>query len=248
MDKVKKKHIKKIITWVSLAAVVALLAAMPLIARQEAEADGPVASILSAEVKTGSIASTLRGGGTIEAENVEEIKLPSGVKIEGFLVKNGQFVTEGQPLAQVDKVSVMTAITEVNETLKFLREELEDARDETVSSSIKATAGGRVKKLFAQPGESVQEVMLRDGCLAILSLDGLMAVKLERALPISTGENVTVTLAEGEEVTGRVESNLDSIVVITIEDEGYEPGQTVTVTDENGKRLGQGSLYIHNAW
>ena len=248
MDKAKKKRIKKVITWISMAAVVALLAAMPLIARQEAEADGPVASVLSAEVTKGSISSTLHGGGNILAENVEEVTLPSGVKIEGFLVKNGQFVKEGDPLAQVDKVSVMTAITEVNETLEFLREELEDARNEKVSSSIKATAGGRVKKLFAQPGESVQEVMLRDGALAILSLDGLMALKLEQALPISTGESVTVTLADGKEVTGRVESNLDNTVIITVEDEGYEVGQTVTVTDEAGNPLGQAPLYIHNAW
>ena len=150
MDKAKKKRIKKIITWVSLALVVALLTAMPLLARQEAEADGPVASILTAEVSKGTIVSSLHGGGTVSAETVEEVKLPSGVKIKEFLVKNGQFVEEGTPVAIVDKVSVMTAITEVNETMKYLRQELEDARNEKVSSSIKATAGGRVKKIFAQ--------------------------------------------------------------------------------------------------
>lgn len=248
MDKAKKKQLKKIITWVSMALVVVLLAAMPLIARQEAEADGPVASVLSAEVTRGSITASLHGGGNIQAETVEDVKIPSGVKIEGFLVKNGQFVTAGQPLAQVDKVSVMTAITEVTETLEYLRDELEDARDEKIDSTIKATAGGRVKKIFARKGEAVQDVMLRDGALAILSLDGLMAVKLERELGISTGESVTVNLADGKEVTGRVESNLDNVVVITLEDEGYEVGQKVTVTDADGKRLGQGVLYIHNAW
>ena len=248
MDKVSKKKLKKIITWAAMGGVVALLAAMPLLARQEAASDGPVASVLSAEVTEGTISSALHGGGNIEAENVESVKLPSGVKIEGFLVKNGQFVTEGTPLARVDKVSVMTAITEVTETLEYLQDQLEEARDEAVASSIKATAGGRVKKIFAGKGESVQEVMLRDGCLAILSLDGLMAVKLERAMDIRTGEAVTVTLEDGTEVTGRVESNLDNTVVITVEDEGYEVGQSVTVTDEDGKRLGQGRLYIHNAW
>ena len=247
MDKVTKKKVKKVLTWVSLALVVALLSAMPLIARQEAEADGPVASILSAEVTRGTIASTLHGGGNIAAENVENVKIPSGVKIEGFLVKNGQFVTEGTPLARVDKVSVMTAITEVSETLEFLREELENARNEKIDSAIQATAGGRVKKIFAQKGESVQEVMLRDGCLAVLSLDGMMAVKLEQQLPLTTGESVTVTLADGSEITGRVESNLDGVVIITVEDEGYEIGQTVTVA-KDGEVLGEGELYIHNAW
>ena len=247
MDNAKKKRIKKYITWGVMAAVVALLALMPLLARSEAEADGPVASILSATVEKGTITTALHGGGTIAAEDVEEIKLPEGVKITEFLVKNGQFVTEGTPLVAVDKVSVMTAITEVSETLDYLREELEGARNEKIASNITATAGGRVKKIFAQPGDAVQDVMLRNGALAVLSLDGLMAVKLEQDLPLSTGESVTVTLADGEEVTGRVESNLDGVVIITVEDEGYEIGQIVKVSLD-GESLGEGSLYIHNAW
>lgn len=246
MDKAKKKRIKKYLSWISMALVVALLTAMPLLARKEAEADGPVASILSAEVTRGSISSSLHGGGTITAETVEEVKLPDGVKIKEFLVKNGQFVTEGTPVAALDKVSVMTAITEVSETMEFLREELEDARDEKVSSAIKATAGGRVKKIFAQKGEEVQEVMLRDGALAVLSLDGLMAVKLENDLALTTGESVVVLL-EDKQLSGRVESNLDGVVVITVEDEGYEIGAKVTVM-KGGVNLGEGELYVHNAW
>ena len=38
MDKAKKKQIKKITTWVLLAALVAGLTAMPLLAKAEAEA------------------------------------------------------------------------------------------------------------------------------------------------------------------------------------------------------------------
>lgn len=247
MDKAKKKRIKKVATWVALAAVVALLTAMPLIARSEAEANGPVASILTAEVFEGSISTALQGGGTISAERVEEVTLPDGVRITEFLVKNGSFVTEGTPLACVDKVSVMTAITQVSETLEYLREELEAARDDQVPSQIAATAGGRVKKVFAQKGESVQEVMIRDGALAVLSLDGMMAVKIQGAASLTTGEHITVTLADGRDVDGRVESNLDGIAVITVEDEDYEIGQQVTVS-RNGEALGEGSLYIHNAW
>ena len=36
MEKAKKKRIKKVISWVAMALVVAMLAAMPLIAQQEA--------------------------------------------------------------------------------------------------------------------------------------------------------------------------------------------------------------------
>ena len=58
MDKAKKKQMKKVVTWALLAALVAGLAAMPLLAKEKAEADGPVASVLSGTVETGSITST----------------------------------------------------------------------------------------------------------------------------------------------------------------------------------------------
>ena len=248
MDQAKKKQTKKIVTWCLLAALVAGLAAMPLLAKAEAEADGPVATVHSGTVEAGSIRTALHGGGTLTTEDIEDIRLPSGVKITEFLVKNGDTVTAGTPLAAVDKVSVMTAITSVEDTMAYLQEEMKSAREEKVGSTISATAGGRVKKVFAQKGDSVQEVMLRDGALALLSLDGLMAVEIEKKLEILTGETVTVTLADGEDVTGRVASNLDGVIVITLEDQGYAIGETVTVTKKDGSEVGTGELYVYNAW
>lgn len=248
MDKAKKKQVKKIVTWSLLAALVAGLAAMPLLAKKGAEADGPVASILSGKVEEGSIRTSLSGGGTLAVEDMEDIRIPSGVKITEFLVKNGDRVTEGTPLAAVDQVSVMTAITSVTDTLEYLQSEMKSAKNETVSSTVSATAGGRIKKVYGQKGDSVQRVMLEHGSLALLSLDGLMAVKIERKLDLPTGQSVEVTLADGTEVTGRVESNLKGEIVITVEDKGYAIGEKVTVKTNDGDRVGNGELYVHNAW
>ena len=248
MDKVKKKQLKKAVTWALLAALVAGLAAMPLLAREKAEADGPVASVLSGTVETGSITTALHGGGTLSSEDVEDIKLPSGVKITEFLVKNGETVTEGTPLAAVDSVSVMTAITEVTDTMEYLQSEIRSAKEEKVSSTVSATAGGRVKQVFARQGDKVQEVMLEHGALAVLSLDGLMAVKIEKKMELPTGSSVTVTFWDDTEAEGRVESNLDGTIVVTVEDDNYAIGQKVIVTTDEGKRVGSGELYVHNAW
>ena len=248
MEKAKKKRIKKVISWVAMALVVAMLAAMPLIAQQEAEADGPVASILSGAVEMGSLTASLRGGGTLTARKGETVELPDGVKITEFLVKNGELVTEGQPLATVDKVSVMTAIVQVQETLNALQKEMADVRKQTVSSTISATAGGRVKAVYAQAGDSVQDIMLKYGALAVLSLDGLMAVELNQPTALATGDSVNLEFSDGETVTGRVESNLDSHLIITVEDEGYAIGESVTVTTPDGQMLGIAPLYVHNAW
>lgn len=248
MDKAKKKRVKKYITWICIAAAVVLLAMMPLMARSEVEEDGPKASIHSGTVQTGTISMALHGGGTLAAETAEDVKLPTGVKITEFLVKNGDIVKAGTPVAAVDPVSVMTAITEVNETLEYLREEMEDARNETVNGTISATAGGRVKQVFAQSGDRVEDVMLEHGALAVLSLDGLMAVNLQQDMPLTTGDSVCVTLSDGSPLEGRVESNLDGVIIVTVEDKGYTIGENVIVTTADGQRVGSGSLYIHNAW
>ena len=130
MDKTKKKQIKRIIALVCIVVVVVLLAVMPLLAASDAEAEGPIASILSESAAMGSIASAVKGGGTLAEEDPVEITIPQGVMLTEFLVRNGDTVAEGDALAAVDRVSVMSTITQVQESLEYLAEELEAARDE----------------------------------------------------------------------------------------------------------------------
>lgn len=182
MDNAKKKRVKKYVSWICLAALVVLLAVMPLMARSEEETDGPTASILSGTVEVGDLETALKGGGNLAAGNAVNITIPTGVKITEFLVSNGDVVEEGDPVATVDKVTVMNAILEVQDTMEYLQDEILDAKDDTVSSTISATAGGRVKQVYAAAGDSVEDVMLEHGALAVLSLDGMMAVQLERKM------------------------------------------------------------------
>ena len=248
MKKAKNTQRKKYILWICMALVVALLAALPLMATPEEEAEGPQASILTGTVQPGNIQTVIRGGGNLEAKDQESIQLPEGVKITEFLVTNGDLVTEGTPLAAVDRVTLMEAIVQVQETLEYLQKQMLNTKDDTVSSYIRASAGGRIKKLYGQPGENVREVMLRDGALALLSLDGRMAVTLERDMDLATGDTVCVIFDDDTEVEGRVESSLKGTIVVTIEDEGYPIGESVTVTTNEGTRVGRGELYAHNTW
>ena len=248
MEKQQRKRIKKYISWGLIVAVVATLAFLPTIASQDEPESGPQASILSATAQQRSISTAVLGGGTLAAEDAIEITVPAAVKITDYLVSNGDVVAEGQAIATVDRVSVMTAITQVQETMKDLQEQLNDAGSETASSEVTATAGGTVKNIYAAAGETVQDVMLRDGALAVLSLDGLMAVQVEKRTSLSGGDEVCVTLSDGTELDGRVESNLEGILTVTVEDKGFAAGEEVRVTTPDGDRIGSGELYIHNAW
>lgn len=239
----KKKSIKRYILWGVLVLLTVCLAVMPLMARQQQEEDGPVASILSTNASVRSIRTAVHGGGTLDAGEPEMVDLPKDVKITEFLVKNGEMVSEGDPLASVDKVSVMTAITEIQKSMASVEKQMEDVRDEKAETTVSATAGGRVKAVYAKEGDRVESVLLEHGALAVLSLDGRMCVTLNAKSNLSTGSGVTVTLADGKEVAGRVESNVNGELVITVEDKGYKAGQTVTVAD-----LGTGTLEIHSPW
>lgn len=243
-----KKNIKRIIAFVCMVAVVALLAAMPLLAKQDEKEDGPRASILSGTVSTGSIDTELIGGGTLAEEDAVNISVPAAVKLTEFLVSNGQMVTEGTPIASVDRVTVMTAISQVQETLEYLSEEIEGASEVSTTEKVTALAGGIVKILYAEEGESVQTVMLEHGALAVLSLDGLMAVDLEAESALAVGAAVTVTLSDGTETAGKLVKNLSGELTVTVEDDGYAVGDAVQVTAEDGTAIGSGELYIYSPW
>ena len=243
MDKTKKKNVRRYILWGVLAVVVAGLAMLPALARQQDAQDGPVASVLEATVKEGSVQTTVRGGGTLEAGDGEDIELPAEVKITEFLVKNGQEVKKGDPVAKIDKVSALTAVTEIRTSMAAVEKQMETFSDEKSASTVTAPAGGRVKAIYANPGDSVTQVLVEHGALALLSLDGRMSVTLTVSSQLIPGDSIPVTLDSGKTVTGRVESNLNGELTVTIADNGYAVGDTVTL-----EGLGSGSLEIHNPW
>ena len=243
MDKTKKKSVKRYILWGVLALAVLWLALMPLMARQQQTEDGPQASILSANATVSSIQNSIHSGGTLEAGEPEDITIPKDVKITEFLVKNGDMVSEGDALAAVDKVSVMTAITEIRDSMSTVEKQMESYSNEKAATEVSAAAGGRVKLVYAREGDRVESVMLEHGALAVLSLDSKLCVRLTAGSDLATGETVTVTLADGKEVKGRVESNLSGELVVTIADKGYAVGQTVSVAG-----VGTGELEIHSPW
>ena len=243
MDKTKKKNVRRYILWGVLAVVVAGLAMLPALARQQDAQDGPVASVLEATVKEGSVQATVRGGGTLEAGDGEDIELPAEVKITEFLVKNGQEVKKGDPVVKIDKVSALTAVTEIRTSMAAVEKQMETFSDEKSASTVTAPAGGRVKAIYANPGDSVTQVLVEHGALALLSLDGRMSVTLAVSSQLIPGDSINVTLDSGKTVTGRVESNLNGELTVTIADNGYAVGDTVTL-----EGLGSGSLEIHNPW
>lgn len=128
MDSKKKASIKRYVSFGGIALVTALLAALPALTAKNVD-EGVKASSLMTTVQTRSIDRVLPGGGPLEAAEAAKVNIPDGVKVTALLAANGDEVEAGTPIASVDKVSVMTAIKSVQDTL------------DTVSKDLAAAAG-----------------------------------------------------------------------------------------------------------
>lgn len=243
-----RKQRQKILIWGGIALLVLTLAVLPVLAANKDAAQEQQASILSGAVEYGSIETKIVGGGQLASEAAVKLEIPEEVKLTEYLVGNGDTVSEGDAIAKVDRISVMTAITGVQDTLDELSKEILDAEDDQAATTVKAKVGGRVKVIYAQAGESAQDVMLQHGALAAISLDDVMAVKILCASDLDAGDPVSVTFPDGTQTIGRVEQNLEGILTVTMDDDDYAVGAEVTVLTEDGNRLGKGNLYIFNQW
>lgn len=248
MEASNKRKKKNVIFAVATILVICLLVATPLLLENAQETGSRDASILSAKAEVGSLRKTLSGTGTITEQDAEDVSVPDGVKVTDYLVENGQFVKQGDPVATVDKVSVLETISSIRETMSELETEMETIRSGSEYTYISAPAGGRVKAVYATLGDSVQDVILKHGALAVLSLDGLMAVRFPAEGTVMIGQRVTVVLADGTEVAGRVETLVDGEATVTFSDEHGSIDETATVLNTSGQRAGSGSIYVHSAW
>ena len=244
---VKKKKHSPLLWIIPVAAVILLIVIVKMLSRgSSTEVSETEATVYSATAELSDISTVLPGAGTLTEETAEELTLASDVEISKWYVSNGDTVEEGDVLASVDKVSVMTAIASVQEIITELDEELLEHEDEEISDEITAGADGRVMAVYATEDASVVDVMYEYSSLMLISLDGSLAVEIETDADISAGDAVVVTLSDGTEIDGKVESFINGTTVILVSDEDAALDDEVSVTTEDGSAIGTGSLYIHS--
>lgn len=246
-NKKTRKKVIKVIAVIVVAVIVIGGIGLMLLGRARSAQAGKAAgsSVRSYEAKYGTISTTVSGTGTLETDDVENIDLLSLVEVDTVYVKAGDTVQEGDLLASMDPVSVTTALKTLQEQMDELDDQIKDEQGETISSSIKSGLSGRVKKIYATEDDRVTEVMEKNGALLLLSLDGKMAVDIEASSGLSAGDTVTVTLSDGTEKDGTVESIQGNKAVVTVTDNGPAYEEEVTVS-KDGKDMGSGKLYIHS--
>ena len=200
---------------------------------------------MSTKVQTGNLSTTVVGTGTLKNDTANAVKIPDGITVDEVMVESGDAVKAGEVLAIVNQASVTKTLSQIQDELAELDEEINDTKGDKESAYIKTYIAGRVKKIYAETGENASAVMQEKGSLLVLSIDGKMAVSLEGVSDTGAGDDVTVRLSDGSEKEGTVESASEKASVITLTDNGTSVGEKVTVLDESGEEIGSGELYIH---
>lgn len=244
--KAKRSKKKKILSLIIVVAVTGTLGAVVYRkVRRPMAAATKTDNVQQTEVKKGSISNTITGTGNLELDDAEAVTIPSGLTIEDVLVESGDYVSAGTVLANVDSMSVQTAMDEIQSELKELDEKIHTCQEDEDENTVVSSVSGRVKAVYVEEGSDVTDIMTEKGALMELSLDGYMAVSIEKADSVSEGSSVLVTLSDGTVVDGTVASSEGSNMVITVTDNGTILGDEVSVSDSDGNLLGSGTLYIH---
>lgn len=123
MDKKRKASVRRYVILTILVLLVIGLAVLPSLSGSGEEENK--ASILSVEAKAGSVSRSLLGGGPLEGGEAVEVKIPEGVKLRELLISGGDYVQKGDKIAAVDKVSVMTAVTEIQDSMQSILKDMQ---------------------------------------------------------------------------------------------------------------------------
>ena len=241
----RRKRLRRVIIIVAVIFVALVMVVSHLRKNVDARFAATQKDVQSYTVAPGTIHTLVSGSGVLEQVDEEDVTVPAGVEVDEVIAEAGDAVAKGDLLAKVDMASVVDTLSSTQDQIKTLDKKINSAKSDTASTSVTTSVGGRVKKIYAQVGDNVVSSVTENGALALLSVDGYMAVDFESD-SCARGDAVTVTLSDGTAVEGTVESATLGTVTVLVTDNGPAMDEEVTVADAAGKTLGTGKLYIHS--
>lgn len=241
----RRKRLRRVIIIVAVIFAALVMVVSHLRKNVDARFAATQKDVQSYTVAPGTIHTLVSGSGVLEQVDEEDVTVPAGVEVDEVIAEAGDTVAKGDLLAKVDMASVVDTLSSTQDQIKTLDKKINSAKSDTASTSVTTSVGGRVKKIYAQVGDNVVSTVTENGALALLSVDGYMAVDFESD-SCARGDAVTVTLSDGTALEGTVESATLGTVTVLVTDNGPALDEKVTVTDAAGKTLGTGKLYIHS--
>lgn len=242
-DRVKlPKKKRKRWPWVLLILVTALVL-MIVVIRGRSEPAG--SNLRQASLEKGSLTVTVIGTGHLDYHESSDLEVPAGLLVDRVFLEAGDRADQGDPLASFEPLSIQLAIDAVLSDIDTLDLAIARASSPADSKVIRSLQAGRVKAIYIEKGDQAAQVYESHGAVILLSLDGRMAVSFESTAELTQGDKVQVLLSGGATREGRVDKREGSLYLVTLTDNGPEPGEAVTLQDTEGTKIGRGNLYVH---
>ena len=217
----KKKGKKRLLIAGGVIALAIVGGALFLHRRQEA-ASSQAQTQRTATVQRQDITSTLSASGSLEAKDSYNITSLVEGEVLSADFEEGDQVTEGQVLYQIDSSSMESQLTSAQNSLQRAQDDLADAQadyNEAASkfsgNTYKSTRSGYIRNLYIEAGDRVSG----QTTVADIYDDTTMKLKVpflsSDAAAIAAGTECTVTLTDtGEVLTGTVTSvsNMDETI------------------------------------
>lgn len=208
----------------------------------------PGTNLRQASLEKGSLTVTVIGTGHLDYDQTSDLSVPAGLLVDQVYPEAGDKADQGDPLASFDPLSIQLAIDAVLAEIDALDLAMARSPSPADSKVIRSLQSGRVKAIYIEKGDQAAEAYERHGAVILLSLDGLMALTFESGAELARGEKVRVILPGGSVREGTVDGREGQLFLVTLTDNGPEPGEAVTVETGDGEEIGKGELYIHQPY
>ena len=182
--------------------------------------------------------------GSIRSGSKEKFEYVEGVEFDKVFFENGDEVREGDVIGTPDLVSLAASMENTRKMIRDLDKELKTEAKDNSDNKIKAPCDGRVKEIYAVKQDIVSEIVCDKGAHLILSVDGKMAADIKTDVNIGVGTSVKGTLADGNEIKGRVAAYSEGLMKVTFSDKIPDVGDSIKVSYK-GDDLGEGELYVN---
>ncbi len=192
----------------------------------------------------GTLSKTVTGTGTISISRSEDVKADYAVTVIETLAEAGDTVTAGQPLMRVDSIALQDSIDALQTELESTESEMASIMNSYSSTTyVRMPQYGRIKEIYIEEGQYIQDVMEEKGCIALLSLDGWMYVETSAVEGMEIGSVLSVKVGRTE-LEGTVRALENGMATVTFSDAYGTEGGEVELTF-NKESIGTAISHIH---
>lgn len=240
-NKKKKKWVK----WVVIGCAVLIIGAVSFAAYQDSTraAQALLASSKDVKAEKGDISVVVQASGSLKPSSSETVYAPLMAEVGVLSAQNGDAVKKGDVLFTLINKTIDDEIASLQASLTTQDSQLFMA-DKSKSSKILSPVSGRVKAVYAVPGQAAASAMQMENGLILISPDDKMEMLFVPVSAVAAGDAVTVAIGD-QSVEGTIQTYINGEASVLLKDDAYEQGTAAQVTAKDGAALGEGTLEVH---